>query len=48
MRLKKLRNMTEGTPSVYVQQRVVLRMVKLPPHCGEVLGPESHEGRPFT
>ena len=48
VRLKKFRNLTEDTPDVHVQQREVRRGAKLPLHCGEVLGPESREGRPFA
>ena len=48
VRLKKFRNVTEDTPDVHVQHREVRRGAKLSLHCGEVLGPESREGRPFA
>ena len=48
VRLKKFRNVAEDTPDVHVQHREVRRGAKLPLHCGEVLGPESREGRPFA
>ena len=48
VRLKKFRHASEDAPSVSVQHREVRRGVKLPLHCGEVLGPESREGRPFA
>ena len=48
VRLKKFRHASEDAPSVSVQHREVRRGAKLPLHCGEVLGPESREGRPFA